>query len=66
MQPLQDDSTPQKAPLQLQSTQQTASDDDQSQGEDIDATPEQLQKLRQVMDQDTTSAIVEGLAQADP
>lgn len=42
------------------------SEDDGAQGEDIDATPEQLQKLRAVMDSDTTSAIVEGLAQADP
>lgn len=42
------------------------SEEDGAQGEDIDATPEQLQKLRQVMDSDTTSAIVEGLAQADP
>jgi len=33
--------------------------------DDID-DPEALQKLRQVMDEDTTSAIVEGLAQADP
>ena len=31
-----------------------------------DADPEQLQKLRQVMDEDTTGAILEGLAQADP
>lgn len=31
-----------------------------------DADPEQLQKLRQVMDEDTTGAIIEGLAQADP
>lgn len=48
-------------------TQQTAgATEEESQGEDIEATPEQLQKLRQVMDSDTTSAIVEGLVQSDP
>lgn len=33
---------------------------------DVDASPEQLQKLREVINQDTTSAIVEGLVQSDP
>lgn len=32
----------------------------------MDASPETLMKLRQVMNQDTTSAIIEGMVQSDP
>ena len=39
-------------------SQEASSDDG---GEEIEATPEQIEKLREVMGSDTNSAIVEGL-----